>query len=76
MNCESVSTHDKGVVCIFRSTRTPLPVPSLNHTPANGSMSEFARLSLVRCQSCGKEAQYQAIEIIPLRLTASCAASA
>jgi len=75
MNCEPVSPQLKGVVCIFCSRRTPLPVSSLNQAPANGFADRTARISLIRCQHCSKEAQYRAIEVIPLQV-ASYAASA
>ena len=70
MTFEPASTLE-GVICIFCSTHTPL------HTSLAGKKTSLVltntkpRLSLVRCQCCGKEAQYRGMEIIPLPMGAN-----
>lgn len=76
MNHEPVGTTSNGVVCIFCSTRTPLSPSSHNQTSGNGFAARTGLLSLVRCQCCGKEAQYRAMEIIPMQSATRYGASA
>jgi len=57
------ATHNCEVVYIFCSTRTRFSNLGLVNLVARPAPA----ISLVRCQWCGKEAQYQAKEIISLR---------
>jgi len=77
MNSESVAAdRSKGVICIFCLTRTPLPV-SFSDKKTSPMFAEWGpRISLIRCQHCGKEAPYRSIEIISLPATANYGASA
>ena len=70
MTLEPASTL-QGVVCIFCSTQTPLHASFSGKKASPMLANSKPWLSLVRCQCCGKEAQYRGIEIIPLPVTAS-----
>jgi hypothetical protein len=70
MTFEPASTL-QGVICIFCSTRTPLHTSFSDKKTSLVLAKSKPRLSLVRCQYCGKEAPYPAIEIIPLPVGAN-----
>jgi len=71
MDRQPVSTHRRGVVCIFCSMRSPLPVSLSDERPPYIFAAPNPLLSLIRCQWCGKEAQYRASEIIILQEAAA-----
>ena len=69
MNGEPVAIAHKGVTCIFCGTRTPVRLePALKH--AFVPIFHLG-LSVIRCDTCGKEAQYQTKEITLLHAQAS-----
>jgi hypothetical protein len=53
--------NSRGVSCLFCGNYTPLPVQTQQRF-ANNEESGF-KGSIIRCQSCGKEALYLAEEI-------------
>jgi hypothetical protein len=68
-------SHRRGVVCIFCSTRTPLPVPS-DQNRNDAFADRHSWLTLVRCDWCGKEAQYMADEVVVMQAAAAGASKA
>lgn len=62
MNDEAVTILHKSVMCIFCGSRTP--VRSESDAKQAFVPIFHSGLSLIRCTSCGKEAQYQTKEIV------------
>lgn len=71
MNWELVMSHRRGVVCIFCSTRTPLPVSLFDPKRWDAFGDLHSGLLVARCESCGKEAQYTPGEIIAIQTAAA-----
>jgi RNase P subunit RPR2 len=61
MNREANKLQGSGVVCLFCGRSTPLPEAAEPRT------SEERRVVIIRCRVCGKEAPYQADEIVDLQ---------
>jgi len=71
MNREAAVSHRRGVVCIFCSTRTPLPIPQDQKRRHEAFEDRRSGLTVVRCDWCGREAQYMADEVVVMRASAA-----
>jgi RNase P subunit RPR2 len=60
MTQEQEKSQQSGVMCLFCGSSTPLPAAAGPRT------SEERRVVIIRCRVCGKEAPYQADEIVDL----------
>ena len=57
----------RGVVCLHCGMNTPFPNPTSRGSSANEFAIPKAKVSLIRCTGCGKEAPYLAEEIVVLK---------
>jgi hypothetical protein len=64
MNQELGKRHRNGVVCLFCKMGTPLPAGAR-------ACEDGIRVLIMRCRACGKEAPYQASDIIEFKEGAS-----
>ncbi len=62
------ATHstNRGVICLFCETPTPLPATVATREAQHPSEGSSFGISLIRCRQCGKEAPYGPGDILDL----------